>query len=94
MASPYSPSSHRPRPKKKQLLAASPGSNDLILEPGTPRAAPAFPLVSFLWGARGGVSQWLVLPLTLMAVGLFRWAVSLWGYSGTGSFDVAGSGRC
>ncbi|KAL1963399.1 hypothetical protein VTN77DRAFT_8415 [Rasamsonia byssochlamydoides] len=81
MATPTSPS-YRPRQKKK-LLATSPGSNnDLILEPGSSKASPAFPLVSFLWAARGGTSQWLILPLVLMAVGLFRWAVSLWGYSG------------
>lgn len=81
MASPPTPS-YRPRQKKK--LLATPGSNnELIVDPGSPRASPAFPLVSFLWGARGGVSQWLILPLILMVVGLFRWAVGLWGYSGT-----------
>ncbi|KAL1990540.1 hypothetical protein VTN49DRAFT_6379 [Thermomyces lanuginosus] len=80
MASPPTPS-YRPRQKKK--LLATPGSNnELIVDPGSPRASPAFPLVSFLWGARGGVSQWLILPLILMVVGLFRWAVGLWGYSG------------
>ncbi|KAF4771611.1 hypothetical protein HAV15_004365 [Penicillium sp. str.  len=51
-------------------------------EKGEGKQSPAFPLVSFLWAARAGVSQWLILPLVLMAVGLFRWAVSLWGYSG------------
>ncbi|KAH8703583.1 ALG6, ALG8 glycosyltransferase family-domain-containing protein [Talaromyces proteolyticus] len=81
MASP-SPASHRPRQKKKLLSSPSGSNNDLILELGTPQAAPAFPLVSFLWAARGGTSQWIILPLILMAVGLFRWAVSLWGYSG------------
>jgi alpha-1,3-glucosyltransferase len=44
--------------------------------------APAFPLAAFLWPARGTVSQWELLPLILMAVGLFRWAAGLWGYSG------------
>lgn len=43
---------------------------------------PVFPLASFLWPARGSVSQWEVLPLILMVVGLFRWAAGLWGYSG------------
>jgi alpha-1,3-glucosyltransferase len=43
---------------------------------------PAFPLAAFLWPARGTVSQWELLPLILMAVGLFRWAAGLWGYSG------------
>jgi hypothetical protein len=28
------------------------------------------------------LSQWEVLPLILMVVGLFRWAAGLWGYSG------------
>ncbi|KAJ5357470.1 hypothetical protein N7541_004628 [Penicillium brevicompactum] len=74
--------SHRPRPRKGRP-AISPGSNNnLILDVGDGKQSPAFPLVSFLWGARAGVSQWLILPLILMAVGLFRWAVSLWGYSG------------
>ncbi|KAJ5632876.1 CAZyme family GT57 [Penicillium lividum] len=78
---PPTPSSHRPRKKRKTPTA--PGSNNnLILDTGDGKQSPAFPLVSFLWAARAGVSQWLILPLTLMAVGLFRWAVSLWGYSG------------
>lgn len=78
---PSTPSSYRPRKKRKSALFA--GSNDsLTVDSGNDKPAPAFPLVSFLWGARAGVSQWLVLPLILMAVGLFRWAVSLWGYSG------------
>jgi alpha-1,3-glucosyltransferase len=86
------PSSYRPRQKKKfPPTAHAPGSNnDLVLDPGTPRAAPMFPLVSFLWAARGGISQWLILPLILMVVGLYRWAVSLWGYSGM-SYDSASS---
>ncbi|KAJ5219948.1 CAZyme family GT57 [Penicillium chermesinum] len=74
-----SPPSHRPRKKRRTPVA--PGSNNnLILN--VKNGEPSFPLVSFLWAARAGVSQWLILPLTLMAVGLFRWAVSLWGYSG------------
>ena len=78
---PPTPSTHRPRKKRK--VAISPGSNNnLILDLGEGKQSPAFPLVSFLWAARAGVSQWLILPLVLMAVGLFRWAVSLWGYSG------------
>lgn len=44
--------------------------------------APAFPLAAFLWPARTSLSQWEVLPLVLMVVGLFRWAAGLWGYSG------------
>ncbi|CAI7663630.1 CAZyme family GT57 [Penicillium manginii] len=78
---PSTPSSHRPRKKRK--VPSAPGSNNnLILDIGDGKQTPAFPLVSFLWAARAGVSQWLILPLTLMAVGLFRWAVGLWGYSG------------
>ncbi|KAJ5594416.1 CAZyme family GT57 [Penicillium hispanicum] len=78
---PPTPNSHRPR--KKGKAPTSPGSNNnLILDTGKGKQSPAFPLVSFLWAARAGVSQWLILPLTLMTVGLFRWTVSLWGYSG------------
>ncbi|EEY18616.1 dolichyl pyrophosphate Man9GlcNAc2 alpha-1,3-glucosyltransferase [Verticillium alfalfae VaMs.102] len=44
--------------------------------------APLFPLASFMWAARGSASEWEVLPLILMVVGLFRWAAGLWGYSG------------
>ncbi|KAJ9328129.1 CAZyme family GT57 [Paecilomyces variotii] len=82
MANPSTPSSHRPR-KKRNVFTTSPTSNnDLVQDPSSSHPSPAFPLVSFLWGARAGVSQWLILPLILMTVGLFRWAVSLWGYSG------------
>ncbi|KAF2460078.1 glycosyl transferase [Lineolata rhizophorae] len=42
---------------------------------------PHFPLVSFLRPAKGE-SQWIVLPLILMAAGLFRWATAMWDYSG------------
>ncbi|KAA8645869.1 hypothetical protein EYZ11_002065 [Aspergillus tanneri] len=78
---PSTPASHRPRKKRKFPLFSA--SNDaLILETDGGKPTPAFPLVSFLWAARAGVSLWLVLPLILMAVGLFRWAVSLGGYSG------------
>ncbi|RHZ65365.1 dolichyl-P-Glc:Man(9)GlcNAc(2)-PP-dolichol alpha-1,3-glucosyltransferase ALG6 [Aspergillus thermomutatus] len=76
---PPTPSSHRPRKRRKYPTSSN---NSLILETEGGKSSPAFPLVSFLWAARAGVSQWLVLPLILMAVGLFRWAVSLWGYSG------------
>ncbi|PLB52620.1 ALG6, ALG8 glycosyltransferase [Aspergillus steynii IBT 23096] len=73
--------SHRPR-KKRKFASSLAGSNDSLILETDGKSSPAFPLVSFLWAARAGVSQWLVLPLILMAVGLFRWAVSLWGYSG------------
>lgn len=82
-SAPTSSYSHRPRKKRKLLTASSSNSNlDLILDMHTSKASPAFPLVAFLWPARAGVSQWLVLPLILMIVGLFRWTTSLWGYSG------------
>ncbi len=47
--------------------------------------APPFPLAALLWPARGSASQWELLPLILMVVGLFRWAAGLWGYSGAAS---------
>ncbi|OJJ99445.1 hypothetical protein ASPACDRAFT_79352 [Aspergillus aculeatus ATCC 16872] len=75
------PSSYRPR-KKRKFPSSYTGSNDSLIAESGGKSSPAFPLVSFLWSARAGVSQWLVLPLVLMAVGLFRWAVGLWGYSG------------
>ena len=80
MAKP-SPSPHKPRRKAKQ--AGNSISN--IHNVGTVETmsrAPAFPLAAFIWPARGTVSQWELLPLILMAVGLFRWAAGLWGYSG------------
>lgn len=87
-------SSHRPRRKRKDAASHS-GSNDtLILDTGNGKSHPAFPLVSFLWAARAGVSPWLIIPLILMVVGLFRWAVSLWGYSGARTiFLRAGDGK-
>src|SRR5436190_22732529 len=82
--SPLHPSSsHRPRKKRRLLSASAPTANfDLIFDINTSKASPTFPLVAFLWPARAGVSQWLVLPLILRIVGLFRWATSLWEYSG------------
>ncbi|ODH28218.1 hypothetical protein ACO22_03990 [Paracoccidioides brasiliensis] len=72
--------SHRPR-KKRRLLSAQSNIN-LIVNADSSNPSPAFPLVSLLWPARAGISQWVVLPLILMVVGLFRWSTSLWGYSG------------
>ncbi|KAL2831082.1 ALG6, ALG8 glycosyltransferase family-domain-containing protein [Aspergillus cavernicola] len=76
------PPSYRPRKKRKSATLFAGSNNSLTVDAGDGKSVPAFPLVSFLWGARAGVSQWLVLPLVLMTVGLFRWAISLWGYSG------------
>jgi hypothetical protein len=80
------PSPHKPRRKVKKT---SNGSEVSSVAPSTAGRAsssssrPAYPLAAFLWPTRSSVSQWEVLPLILMAVGLFRWAAGLWGYSGT-----------
>ncbi|CAM1503038.1 Fc.00g078140.m01.CDS01 [Cosmosporella sp. VM-42] len=77
MAGP-SPSPHKPRRRAKNPrngFDKPPRSEALVRE-------PAFPLAAFLWPARTSSSQWEVLPLILMVVGLFRWAAGLWGYSG------------
>ncbi|EEP76569.1 predicted protein [Uncinocarpus reesii 1704] len=82
---PSAPPSHRPRKKRPFLAGTSLSTNvDLIVGANTAEPSPAFPLVAFLWPARTGVSQWLVLPIILMVAGLFRWTVGLWGYSGFG----------
>ncbi|KAF7564078.1 hypothetical protein G7046_g70 [Stylonectria norvegica] len=78
MAGP-SPSPHKARRKTKAPR------NDFDKQPLRSEAlvrAPAFPLAAFLWPARSSSSQWEVLPLILIVVGLFRWAAGLWGYSG------------
>lgn len=71
-----SPSPHKPR-RRPRIDQGKLSKSELLVR------APAFPLSSFLWPARGAVSQWEVLPLVLMVSGLFRWAAGLWGYSGT-----------
>ncbi|KAH0073750.1 ALG6, ALG8 glycosyltransferase, partial [Aureobasidium melanogenum] len=77
------PTSHRPRKKRREDQISGPRSNALIVtDPETKQQKPSFPLVSFLLPAKGTVSQWVVMPLILMAVGLFRWATGFWGYSG------------
>lgn len=80
----YSPSPHKPRRKgKKPGNGSSPGSDRLMrTPPETLVRAPSFPLAAFMWPARTSSSQWEVLPMILMVVGLFRWAAGLWGYSG------------
>ncbi|KAJ9157847.1 Alpha-1,3-glucosyltransferase [Pleurostoma richardsiae] len=80
-------SAHKPRRRAKKAGSPATGSPHAVKTVKTARAealvkAPVFPLASFLWPARGSVSQWEVLPLILMVVGLFRWAAGLWGYSG------------
>lgn len=80
------PTAHKPRRK----AAKKPGAPDVIVaKPEALIRTPSFPLAAFLWPARGSVSQWEVLPLVLMAVGLFRWAAGLWGYSGTDGLALA-----
>lgn len=75
--------SHRPRKKKSPSLASSSVNGTTISDPKTGHATPAFPLSAFLWPAKSAsLSQWTLLPTILMAVGLFRWALSFWPYSG------------
>ena len=79
------PPAGSPRKSRKKPTSAQTNSarNDAVItDPQTGVLAPAFPLASFLWPARKSTSQWLVLPLVLMAVGLYRWCAGLWGYSG------------
>ncbi|TAQ87395.1 hypothetical protein B7494_g4279 [Chlorociboria aeruginascens] len=77
------PSPHRSRRKAKKTGNSSETSS---IAPSTPARSigsrPSYPLASFLWPARSSVSQWEILPLILMAVGLLRWGAGLWGYSG------------
>ncbi|PFH61748.1 hypothetical protein XA68_16368 [Ophiocordyceps unilateralis] len=70
-----SPSPHKSRRKPRRSGVGSDGVRSLV-------RAPSFTLAAFLWPARCASSQWEVLPLVLMAVGLFRWAAGFWGYSG------------
>lgn len=80
------PSPHKPRRKVKKTSNGSEVSSVEPFTAGRPSSSssrPAYPLAAFLWPTRSSVSQWEVLPLILMAVGLFRWAAGLWGYSGT-----------
>lgn len=80
MAGP-SPSPHKPRRKLKK-----PGNGPDKPARSEPLVrTPAFPMAAFLWPARSSSSQWEVLPVILMVVGLFRWAAGLWGYSGKAS---------
>ncbi|KAK4947868.1 Glucosyltransferase-like protein [Elasticomyces elasticus] len=76
---------HRPRKKRKsvQTLTRSATITDIVkIDSQDNVVTPEFPLVAFLWPARGTTSQWVLLPLILMIVGLFRWTVGLWGHSG------------
>ncbi|KAL3417484.1 ALG8 glycosyltransferase family ALG6 [Phlyctema vagabunda] len=81
-------SPHKPRRKSKKTAAAdNRAPSSITITPPTTAAGrvgsrPGYPLAAFLWPARSSVSQWEILPLILMVVGLFRWAAGLWGYSG------------
>ncbi|KAH9999742.1 glycosyltransferase family 57 protein [Xylariaceae sp. FL0662B] len=79
MAAPATPSPHKPRRKAKKTTHFDPLAHT---KPESLVRTPSFPLAAFLWPARSSLSQWEVLPLILMVVGLFRWAAGLWGYSG------------
>ncbi|RYP34619.1 hypothetical protein DL767_004179 [Monosporascus sp. MG133] len=72
------PSSHKPRRKIKKTAEF----DGRVAKAEALIRTPSFPLAALLWPARGSLSQWEVLPLILMVVGLFRWAAGLWGYSG------------
>lgn len=87
------PSPHRPRRKAKKTTTGNDSEVSSVAPPASSRsssssssAKPAYPLAAFLWPARSSVSKWEILPLILMAVGLFRWAAGLWGYSGIYGF--------
>ncbi|KAF4583263.1 hypothetical protein GQ602_006407 [Ophiocordyceps camponoti-floridani] len=77
-----SPSTRKPRRKPRRPPGPD-GAGALI-------RAPSFVLAAFLWPARCASSQWEVLPLVLLSVGLFRWAAGLWGYSGLESPPMYG----
>lgn len=75
---------HRSRKRLKGSTgSASLRENAVFIDPKTNNQSPAFPLASFFWPIRKSTtSQWVIIPLVLMIVGLFRWSAGLWGYSG------------
>ncbi|KXJ95763.1 family 57 glycosyltransferase [Microdochium bolleyi] len=78
MASAVSSPAHKPRHRPKKTTRF----DDTARKPETLVRTPSFPLAALMWPARSSHSQWEVLPLILMAVGIFRWSAGLWGYSG------------
>lgn len=76
--------SRKPRKKKPLSTTQRTEANaDIVsIDADSHSVRPGFPLVAFLWPARGTTSPWVIVPLVLMIVGLFRWTVGLWGYSG------------
>lgn len=98
-----SPSPHKPRRKGKKAGNEVSFANEVIKHSAgrirktsgitttsSRGSKPVFPLASFLWSARG-TTQWTVLPIILMVVGMFRWAAGLWGYSGKSFHALARS---
>ncbi|KAL8762293.1 MAG: hypothetical protein Q9184_001662 [Pyrenodesmia sp. 2 TL-2023] len=75
-------SSHKPRRRKRDDSPSSKGSGNVTSKSRSGTTTPPYPLAAFLWPAKKSTSQWVILPLVLMAVGLFRWATGFWGYSG------------
>ncbi|KAE9966962.1 hypothetical protein BLS_006661 [Venturia inaequalis] len=80
MSSPHTSRKPRRRRKLDDFSGSVQGTSTVDATGAT--KAPAFPLVAFLWPAKGSVSAWIALPCILMVVGLFRWATGYWGYSG------------
>jgi alpha-1,3-glucosyltransferase len=74
--------SYHPRKKRKGLVRSNTITDIVQVDSDGRGINPEFPLVAFLWPARGTASQWILLPLILVIVGLCRWSVGLWGYSG------------
>ncbi|KAK4560618.1 Glucosyltransferase-like protein [Recurvomyces mirabilis] len=86
---PSTPSSHRPR--KKRIGEPITSNGTVTTDPSTKQDKPAFPLAAFFWPAKGtGLSQWILLPIILMVVFLFRWATAMWPYSGMGKPPMHG----
>lgn len=68
--------------KKKKTPSATSSNEVAVTDSKASTQSPAFPLVAFFWPARKNTSQWVILPLILMIVGLYRWCAGMWGYSG------------
>lgn len=80
---PAPPSPYKARKRTKGDSPPTLSSNELARpDKKAGVQSPAFPLVAFFWPAKKDTSQWMILPLVLMVVGLFRWCAGLWGYSG------------
>ena len=88
MAPPTPGASHKPRKKRKgDEIVGYGGDYGVLSVDGNGKQRPAFPLVGFIWPAKSVPSQWTILPLILMAVGLFRWSTAFWDYSGMFPLD-------